>query len=155
MQANTQALHAGAQRSWHAYATTVLPNGVATGLDIGFSNASLSIITLSFYTMCKASAPLFLLLCAFIWRIERPTWSLTAVMCTISLGLLMLVAGKVEQDESATPAPAQALGAAADSTANGTADRSAFSFVGFALVMSAAAMSGVRWTITQILLQVR
>lgn len=34
------------------YARTILPNGVATGLDIGFSNASFAFITLSFYTMC-------------------------------------------------------------------------------------------------------
>ena len=105
--------------------TTVCPNGVATGLDIGFSNASLGFITLSFYTMCKSSAPLFLLLCAFIWRIEKPTWGLAGIVVVISIGLGMLVDGEVE-----------------------------FNLVGFLLVMSAAAMSGVRWTIAQVLLQV-
>lgn len=103
----------------------MLPNGVATGLDIGFSNASLSIITLSFYTMCKSSAPLFLLLCAFLWRIETPTWGLAGIVVVISTGLVMLVDGEVE-----------------------------FNLFGFFLVMSAAAMSGVRWTIAQVLLQV-
>lgn len=103
----------------------MLPNGIATGLDIGFSNLSLVFITLSFYTMCKSSAPLFLLLCAFLWRIETPTWSLAGIVAVISGGLLMLVAGEVE-----------------------------FDLLGFLVVMTAAAMSGVRWTITQILLQV-
>eukprot|EP00892_Ulva_mutabilis_P004910 jgi/Ulvmu1/2791/UM140_0021.1 len=117
-------LDPGEPRTWAVWTRTVLPNGVATGLDIGFSNLSLVFITLSFYTMCKSSAPLFLLLCAFIWRIESPTWSLAGTVAVISGGLLMLVAGEVE-----------------------------FNVVGFLLVMTAAAMSGVRWTITQILLQ--
>jgi drug/metabolite transporter (DMT)-like permease len=104
----------------------VLPNGVATGLDIAFSNTSFAFITLSFYTMCKSSAPLFLLLFAFIWRIETPTWSLALTVTIISGGLLLLVAGEVE-----------------------------FDMTGFLLVMAAACMSGLRWTITQVLLQVR
>ncbi len=49
----------------------VVPNGVSTGLDIGLSNSSLMLITLSFYTMCKSSTPVFLLLFAFLWGIER------------------------------------------------------------------------------------
>ncbi len=52
-------------------ACAVLPNGVLTGIDIGFSNKSLAYITMSFYVMCKSTVPIFLLLCAFIWRIER------------------------------------------------------------------------------------
>lgn len=49
----------------------VVPNGITTGLDIGFSNMSLVFINLSFYTMCKATSPVFLLLFAFIWGIEK------------------------------------------------------------------------------------
>jgi hypothetical protein len=51
-------------------AHAVLPNGTVTGLDIGFSNASLVHITMSFYTMCKSTTPIFLLIFAFIWRLE-------------------------------------------------------------------------------------
>ena len=57
--------------SWHGWVTQVVPNGVCTGLDIGLSNFSLSLITLSFYTMCKSTTPLFLLLFAFIWGLEK------------------------------------------------------------------------------------
>lgn len=49
----------------------VVPNGTATGLDIGLSNFSLSLITLSFYTMCKSTTPIFLLAFCFLWGIER------------------------------------------------------------------------------------
>lgn len=40
-------------------------------MDIGLSNLSLAYITMSFYTMCKSTVPVFLLFFAFIWRIER------------------------------------------------------------------------------------
>jgi len=57
--------------TWRQYFRTIVPNGISTGLDIGFSNYSLVFITLSFYVMCKSTSPLFLLLFAFIWGIER------------------------------------------------------------------------------------
>jgi hypothetical protein len=68
------------QQSTHAHnlpaaamvcAPAVVVNGVSTGLDIGLSNYSLMLITLSFYTMCKSTTPVFLLMFAFIWGIER------------------------------------------------------------------------------------
>ena len=59
-------------------APAVVVNGVSTGLDIGLSNYSLMLITLSFYTMCKSTTPVFLLMFAFIWGIERWAAPLTA-----------------------------------------------------------------------------
>lgn len=110
--------------TWRQYGTQVVPNGMCTGLDIGLSNFSLSLITLSFYTMCKSTTPLFLLLFAFVWGLEKPSWSLAGVVAIICTGLLLLVYGET-----------------------------AFDGAGFALVMTASALSGLRWTITQVLLQ--
>eukprot|EP00884_Botryococcus_braunii_P017261 jgi/Botrbrau1/4218/Bobra.0044s0018.2 len=110
--------------TWSNYFSQVVPNGVCTGLDIGLSNFSLSLITLSFYTMCKSTTPIFLLVFAFLWGIERPSWSLAGVVAVISLGLTLLVAGETQ-----------------------------FNMVGFVLVMLASMLSGLRWTITQVLLQ--
>jgi len=101
----------------------VLPNGCITGMDIGFSNKSLVYITMSFYTMCKSTTPIFLLAFAFIWRLEKPSWSLAGVVVVISAGLLLLVKGEAE-----------------------------FHLLGFTLVMSAACLSGLRFTLTQVLL---
>ncbi|KAK9819261.1 hypothetical protein WJX81_007119 [Elliptochloris bilobata] len=110
--------------SWHQYCIQVVPNGTATGLDIGLSNFSLSLITLSFYTMCKSTTPIFLLAFCFLWGIEKPSWSLAGVVGVISAGLALLVAGETQ-----------------------------FDALGFALVMAASALSGLRWTITQLQLQ--
>lgn len=54
----------------------------------------------------------------------RPSWSLAGVVLVISLGLGLLVAGETE-----------------------------FNLAGFVIVMVASALSGLRWTITQVLLQ--
>ncbi|GMH45347.1 hypothetical protein BSKO_13304 [Bryopsis sp. KO-2023] len=112
------------KRTWKEYMRNVLPNGISTGLDIGFSNMSLQTISLSFYVMCKSTTPMFLLLFAFIWKIEKPSWSLAGVVLTICCGVLLLVHGE-----------------------------SKFDLLGFFLVMSAACLSGLRWTLTQVLLQ--
>ena len=54
----------------------------------------------------------------------RPSWNLAAVVGIISLGLTLLVKGETQ-----------------------------FDLVGFILVMTASMLSGLRWTITQVLLQ--
>jgi hypothetical protein len=41
----------------------VAPSALTFALDIGFSNYALVFLTVTFYTMCKSSAPLFLLAC--------------------------------------------------------------------------------------------
>ena len=103
-----------------------LPNGVATGLDIGLSNTSLAFVSLSFYTMLKSTTPLFLLLFAIMMGIERMSWRLAGVIAIISLGLFLLVEGEEEGE---------------------------FSWAGFLMVISASALAGLRWAITQVLLQ--
>ncbi|CAK7267557.1 hypothetical protein SEPCBS119000_002614 [Sporothrix epigloea] len=105
------------------YATRIGPCGAATGLDIGLGNASLKLITLTFYTMCKSSSLAFVLLFAFAFRLETPTLRLVAIIATMTVGVVMMVAGEVEFDP-----------------------------LGFFLVITAAFFSGFRWGLTQIML---
>ncbi|KAM4059616.1 triose-phosphate transporter family protein [Hirsutella rhossiliensis] len=105
------------------YLTRIGPCGAATGLDIGLGNASLKFISLTFYTMCKSSSLAFVLLFAFLFRLETPTWRLVAIIGTMTMGIILMVFGEVE-----------------------------FKIGGFVLVISAAFFSGFRWGLTQILL---
>jgi solute carrier family 35 protein C2 len=73
--------------------------------------------------MCKSSALAFVLLFAFIFRLETISWRLVAIIATMTAGVVMMVAGEVT-----------------------------FSALGFILVISAAFFSGFRWGLTQILL---
>lgn len=73
--------------------------------------------------MCKSSSLAFVLIFAFLFRLESPTWKLVSIIATMTLGVVMMVAGEVE-----------------------------FQLGGFVLVISAAFFSGFRWGLTQILL---
>ncbi|KAK6519310.1 Triose-phosphate Transporter [Arthrobotrys megalospora] len=105
------------------YATRIAPCGMATGLDIGLGNMSLKYISLAFYTMCKSSSLAFVLVFAFIFRLEKPTVKLISVITVMTIGVVMMVA-----------------------------DEAAFVLIGFILVMLASVLSGLRWSLTQLLL---
>ena len=105
------------------YVTRLLPCGTATSLDIGLGNTSLRFISLTFLTMCKSSSLAFVLLFAFIFRLENPSWKLSAIIATMTAGVVMMVAGETE-----------------------------FNAIGFFLVIASAFFSGFRWALTQILL---
>ncbi|KAJ9649066.1 hypothetical protein H2199_000979 [Coniosporium tulheliwenetii] len=105
------------------YLTRIGPCGAATGLDIGLGNMSLKFISLTFFTMCKSSVLGFVLLFAFLFRLEKPSWKLGGIIATMTVGVVMMVAGET-----------------------------AFNAVGFILIMSSALSSGFRWSLTQILL---
>ncbi|QUC18284.1 uncharacterized protein UV8b_02525 [Ustilaginoidea virens] len=105
------------------YLTRIGPCGAATSLDIGLGNTSLKFISLTFYTMCKSSSLAFVLIFAFVFRLETPTWRLVAIIAAMTLGVILMVFGEVE-----------------------------FKLGGFVLVISAAFFSGLRWALTQILL---
>ncbi|KAK3674591.1 hypothetical protein LTR78_005677 [Recurvomyces mirabilis] len=105
------------------YFSRIGPCGTATALDIGLGNFSLRFISLTFYTMCKSSVLAFVLVFAFLFRLETPTWKLCAIILVMTAGVVMMVAGET-----------------------------AFNVAGFALVMSASFCSGFRWSMTQILL---
>ncbi|CAD6576255.1 MAG: hypothetical protein ASARMPRED_007667 [Alectoria sarmentosa] len=109
--------------SWIFYFTRVGPCGAATGLDIGLGNMSLKFITLTFYTMCKSSSLAFVLAFAFLFRLEDPSIKLVVIITTMTIGVIMMVAGET-----------------------------AFDILGFILVILAAFFSGFRWALTQILL---
>lgn len=107
------------------YFTAIVPCAVASGLDIGISNSSLQFVSLSFYTMVKSSAPIFVLACALALGLEKPSVSLFVIMGIIAGGTLMTV----------------------------WSDSTGFDVHGFSMVLSAAMLSGVRWSLTQLIIE--
>ncbi|KAI9306241.1 triose-phosphate transporter family-domain-containing protein [Cunninghamella echinulata] len=106
------------------YIYKVFPCALATSLDIGLSNLSLKTITLSFYTMCKSSTLAFVLLFAFLFKIESPSFKLVGIIIIITSGVVLMVS-----------------------------DETDFVLVGFIQVMLAAAFGGIRWALTEVLLR--
>ena len=74
--------------------------------------------------MCKSSSLIFVLLFAFLFRLERFSWRLIGVIALTFSGVLLMVATETS-----------------------------FVLNGFLLVISASALGGLRWSLTQILLQ--
>ncbi|KAJ3117691.1 Triose-phosphate Transporter [Nowakowskiella sp. JEL0407] len=105
------------------YLAKVLPCGVATGMDIGLSNSSLKTISLSFYTMVKSAAPVFVLLFAFMFGLEKPTLRLLGVILVIVVGVVLMV---VAQSNN---------------------------LIQFTKVQTATVLSGLRWALVHLLLE--
>ena len=110
--------------SWKEWAWISVPCGTVTSLDVGLSNLSLVTITITFYTMIKSSTPIFVLGWAYLFGIERITWSLIGVIAVIAAGEFFTVMGEVD-----------------------------FIFKGFAYCLAASVLSGARWTLVQLKLQ--
>jgi solute carrier family 35 protein C2 len=84
--------------SWREWVSVSVPCGLVTSADIGLSNLSLISISITFYTMVKASTPIFVLLWAYVFGIERITINLVLVVLIIAAGELLTVIGEVDFD---------------------------------------------------------
>jgi len=109
---------------WKVYIKKVFPSAISASLDIGLSNWSIMLSTVSLYTMAKSTAIIFILLFSVMLGLERPTKSLILVVLLISVGLFLF-----------------------------TFNSSQFDMFGFVIALIAALFSGLRWTTTQLLMQ--
>jgi len=109
---------------WNTWALIAVPCGLVTALDVGLSNLSLAIITITFYTMVKSSTPVFVLGWAHVFGIERITLQLVGVAAVIAIGEFVTVYGEID-----------------------------FVLKGFLLCLAASVLSGARWTLVQLKLQ--
>ncbi|XP_075702557.1 solute carrier family 35 member C2 [Rhinoderma darwinii] len=109
---------------WSDYIKKVAPTALATALDIGLSNWSFLYITVSLYTMTKSSAVLFILFFSLLFKLEELKPALILVVLLISGGLFMFTFKSTQFDAR-----------------------------GFLLVLAASCLGGIRWTLTQILMQ--
>ncbi|QEO21965.1 hypothetical_protein [Candidozyma auris] len=116
------------------YARQILPCGITSAGDIGLSNLSFSYISLSLYTMLKTSSLIFVLIFGLIFRLERFNWRLIVIVVVMT-GSVMMMTQKPDLDDN---------NEAADDDHNP---------IGIVLVMAASAISGLRWSFTQLLLK--
>lgn len=96
---------------------------MAAAIEICCSNASLVYITLSFYTMVKSSTPIWVLLFSFLFGFEKPRLLLITIIFVMVTGVVLTVEGETKFDP-----------------------------LGFTLVLTASVISGLRWSMTQLLL---
>ncbi|KAK7066463.1 hypothetical protein SK128_010420 [Halocaridina rubra] len=110
--------------AWDVYWRRVLPPGAAAGIDIGLSQWSLEFITVALYTMSKSTALLFILIFAILFKLEEMRCSVVLLVVLIAGGLFLF-----------------------------TYKYTQFNLFGFLLVILASLLSGLRWTLSQLVMQ--
>jgi len=114
------------------YIRQIFPCSIASAGDIGLSNVSISLITLSLYTMLKTSSLMFVLLFGLLFKLEKFNWRLIFIVAIMTISVIMM-----------TDKPE--LGSSSSSSSS--------SSVGIFMVLMASMLSGLRWSFTQILLK--
>ncbi|EDW79509.2 uncharacterized protein Dwil_GK20374 [Drosophila willistoni] len=112
------------QLDWRVAIRKMAPTGVASGIDIGFSNWGLALVPISLYTMTKSSTIVFILLFAIMLGLERKSWSLVFIVGLIGTGLFMF-----------------------------TYKSTQFNALGFFFILFASLSSGLRWSFAQFIMQ--
>lgn len=59
------------QLDWRTSVRKMGPTGLASGIDIGFSNWGLELVSISLYTMTKSSTIVFILIFAILLGLEK------------------------------------------------------------------------------------
>ena len=108
------------------YIRQIFPCSIASAGDIGLSNVSISLITLSLYTMLKTSSLMFVLLFGLLFKLEKFNWRLIFIVAIMTISVIMMT-DKPELGSSSS--------------------------VGIFMVLMASMLSGLRWSFTQILLK--
>ncbi|XP_065359500.1 solute carrier family 35 member C2 [Calliphora vicina] len=100
------------------------PTGLASGIDIGFSNWALALVSVSLYTMTKSSTIVFILIFAIMLGLEKKSWSLVFIVGLIAIGLFMF-----------------------------TYKSTQFDTLGFIFILVASLSGGIRWSLAQFVMQ--
>ncbi|XP_043646772.1 solute carrier family 35 member C2 [Drosophila teissieri] len=112
------------QLDWRLALRKMAPTGVASAIDIGFSNWGLALVPISLYTMTKSSTIVFILLFAIAFGLEKKSWSLVSIVGLIGIGLLMFTYKSTD-----------------------------FNALGFFFILFASLSSGLRWSFAQFIMQ--
>uniref|UniRef100_A0AC34RN80 Triose phosphate transporter n=2 Tax=Panagrolaimus sp. JU765 TaxID=591449 RepID=A0AC34RN80_9BILA len=102
----------------------LMPIGICASLDIGLSNWALEYVTVSLYTMAKSSSILFIVAFSLFMGLERWRTSLGFSASLIAMGLFLFTWRSTQLD-----------------------------LLGLLLVELAALCTGVRWTVSQFIMQ--
>jgi len=97
---------------------------LVASLDIGLSQWSFEYIDVALYTITKSTSIVFILMFSLLFRLEKKHWSLIIIVLMISTGLTMFTYKSTD-----------------------------FVLIGFLMVLTASFLSGIRWTLSQLIMQ--
>lgn len=111
---------------WKATYQAILPCSIVTAAELGISLISLQYVTVSFFTMVKSSAIIFILIGAFMTGHERVNAILLAVIVLTGIGVILAAWDPI-------------------STAG-------LEVIGFSLVLLSSILNAGKWILTELLL---
>ena len=109
---------------WHTVRSVVIPIGVLTAMDIGCSNWALVHLSVAFHTIVRGTVPVFVLCFSLMMGLRRPSWRVCGAITTVCVGVALAAYGELECDG-----------------------------FGFAMALLSCFFSGLRWAMTQLLVQ--
>eukprot|EP00937_MAST-01D_sp_MAST-1D-sp2_P008020 g8020.t1 len=124
--------HSSAARwhfTWRTWGQLFLPIGIASGLQVGFSNLALVTLAVSLQTMVRSATPVCVLLISFCLGLRRVELRLVFIVLVVSTGTALITFG-VRQDAE-------------------------FEWAGFFWIITSMLMGGSRLCLSQVLLQKR
>jgi len=111
----------------------IIPIGVCTAVEVAGSNLSLLTLSVGFHTIVKSSAPIFVLMYAVIFRLQRPNLLLLlSILCVIG-GLVLAIS---------------------DGDASGE-QKEKIAIEGVMWVLAAVNAGGIRWSLCELMLKDR
>lgn len=119
--------HTGLERvtlGWSQMLGRVGVVAVVAALDIALSQWSFQYINVALYTMTKSSSIIFILFWGITLGLEKKHWSFVLIVLMIGAGLFMFTWQSTE-----------------------------FVLLGFSMVFAASFLSGIRWTVSQLIMQ--
>jgi hypothetical protein len=99
-----------ALRKW---LTQILPVGLCFAVSLVLGNAAYLYITVAFVQMLKASTPVAVLLCSFVFGLEKPTFKLAGFIVLISAGIGTACTNEIEMSVIGVAVQMSAVGAEA------------------------------------------
>jgi solute carrier family 35 protein C2 len=108
------------------YWRVIVPMGLATTLDVGFSNWSLIMLSVSFHVIIKGTSPLFVMLCGMMLGVERCSRRMPLTVVLIVSGLSLVACDRLTLPERP---------------------------LGILLGIISVTFTGLRWALTQLLVR--
>ncbi|CAN0273630.1 unnamed protein product [Ectocarpus sp. 6 AP-2014] len=125
------ASHLVQRLSWHQWAWKVFPVAAASGLEVGTSALGLKVMHVGVHTMVRSTVPIFVLLFSVGMGLQEFRCGLLAVVMLVSGGVTLLFSGQRNDQEEDFPMD------------------------GFLLTLLSGMLAGLKWTLSQVLLQGR
>ncbi|CAM9260288.1 unnamed protein product [Scytosiphon promiscuus] len=119
------------QLSWRQWAWKVFPVAAASGLEVGTSTLGLQVMQVGLHTMVRSTVPIFVLLFSVGMGLQEFRCRLLLVVLLVSGGVALLCSGQKNDA------------------------RHVFPIDGLLLTLLSGMLGGLKWTLSQVLLQGR